>query len=138
MLQRKNFLFMKKGHETCQCIDQVSLPRTLNKENRLQYWQQGLKCICGLPGTSGMSFNISVWACQMLVCVCSCLWRRKRSKCSWLIAPIGCPLLFTLFLHSVDPSFLSSFLSSYILSFFCLSPFSSSFFPTYFPLCFPY
>lgn len=28
MWQRKNFLFMKEGHETCHCIDQVSAQDT--------------------------------------------------------------------------------------------------------------
>lgn len=47
------------------------------------------KSVCGPPGTSGVSISISIWACWILQCVCNCLWRRKKAKCSWLIPPAG-------------------------------------------------
>lgn len=43
---------------------------TRRTKNRLLYWQQRAEeRVCGLPGTSGMSFSISIWACQMLLCM---------------------------------------------------------------------
>lgn len=45
--------------------------------------------VCGPPGTSGLSISISMWASQILLHVCTCLWRRKKAKCSWLIPHAG-------------------------------------------------
>lgn len=62
------------------------------------------KSVHGPPGTSAVSISISIWACRILLCVCNCLWRRKKAKCSWLIPPAG--IIFHIVMSS---TFLTSF-----------------------------